>query len=190
MAGFGYVELVRERRRDVYPAGERPYYCLSKLGVAGPGMAETLSEITVPGLDLCQLTKLLGETRDSGAFTAFVMTSSHGHEMFEVIAPVYVGGDVPGSVSARRESATGWIIGLFDAEPILAAAVAREGGVAVSLEREHAAVPEYRVPTGAGAAFRTLSETMQTASVARFGSVGPATASPSGSPSRPTVAGR
>src|SRR6476469_6451282 len=81
VAGFSYVELVREQRKDVYPAGDRPYYCLPKLGVAGPGMAETLGEITVPGLDLCQLTKLLGETRDSGRFSAFVITSSHGHEM-------------------------------------------------------------------------------------------------------------
>ena len=89
VAGFSYVELVREQREGVYPAGDRPYYCLPKLGVAGPGMSETLSEITVPGLDLCQLTKLLGETRDSGEFSAFVVTSSHGHEMFEVIAPVY-----------------------------------------------------------------------------------------------------
>ncbi|MBE2320667.1 EAL domain-containing protein [Solirubrobacter sp. CPCC 204708] len=169
VAGFSYVELVRERRTDVYPAGERPYYCLPKLSVAGPGMAETLDELTVPGLDLCQLTKLLGETRDSGEFSAFVVTSSHGHEMFEVIAPVYAGGGVPRSLDARRESATGWIIGLFDAEPILASAVSRQGGVAVSLEREHAAVPEYRIPTGAGAAFRTLSETMHSASVARFG---------------------
>ena len=169
VAGFSYVELVRERREGVYPAGDRPYYCLPKLGVAGPGMSETLGEITMPGLDLCQLTKLLGETRDSGQFSAFVMTSSHGHEMFEVIAPVYDGGGVPGSVDARRSDATGWIIGLFDAEPILASAVAREGGVAVSLEREHAAVPDYRIPTGAGAAFRTLSETMHTASVARVG---------------------
>ena len=86
VAGFSYVELVREQRKDVYPAGDRPYYCLPKLGVAGPGMSETLGEITVPGLDLCQLTKLLGETRDSGEFSAFVVTSNHGHEMFEVIA--------------------------------------------------------------------------------------------------------
>ena len=33
VAGFSYVDLVRERRKGVYPAGDRPYYCLPKLGV-------------------------------------------------------------------------------------------------------------------------------------------------------------
>jgi diguanylate cyclase (GGDEF)-like protein len=171
VAGFGYVELVREAGKDVYPPGNRPYYCLPKLSVAGPGMAGTMSELTVPGLDLCQLTKLLTDTRDSGEFSAFVVTSSHGHEMFEVVAPVYRGGGVPSSRGGRRAAATGWIIGLFDAEPILRSSVARQTGIAVSLEREHAAVPENRVPTGAGPAFRTLSETLASASVARFGNV-------------------
>ena len=39
----------------------------------------------------------------------------------------------------------------------------------MTLEREHSAVPENRVPTGAGAAFRTLSETLGSPSIARFG---------------------
>ena len=171
VAGFGYVELVREEGKDVYPPGKRPYYCLPKLAVAGPGMAETLNELTVPGLDLCQLTNLLGDTRDSGEFSAFVVTSSRGHEMFEVIAPVYRGGGVPTTREGRRAYATGWIIGLFDAEPILRSSVARQTGIAVSLEREHAAIPENRVPTGAGPAFRTLSERLAGSSVARFGTV-------------------
>ena len=171
VAGFSYVELVREAGKDVYPPGKRPYYCLPKLSVAGPGMADTLDELTVPGLDLCQLTNLLSDTRDSGEFSAFVVTSSHGHEMFEVVAPVYRGGGVPGTRDGRRAAATGWIVGLFDAEPILRSSVARQTGIAVSLAREHAAVPENRVPTGAGPAFRTLSETLTSASVARFGTV-------------------
>jgi diguanylate cyclase (GGDEF)-like protein len=125
----------------------------------------------VPGLDLCQLTNVLGDTRDSGKFSAFVVTSSHGHEMFEVVAPVYRGGGVPESRDRRRAAATGWIVGLFDAEPILRSSVAGQTGIAVSLAREHAAVPENRVPTGAGPAFRTLSETLASSSVARFGTV-------------------
>jgi diguanylate cyclase (GGDEF)-like protein len=171
VAGFGYVELVREPEENVYPPGNRPYYCLPKLGVGGRGMADTLDELMVGGLDLCQLTNLLGDTRDSGEFSAFVVTSSHGHEMFEVVAPVYRGAGVPKSRDARRAAATGWIVGLFDAEPILRSSVARQTGIAVSLAREHAAVPENRVPTGAGPAFRTLSETLSSSSVARFGRV-------------------
>lgn len=173
VAGFGYVERVTTQPADVYPPGDRPYYCVSKLSVAGPGMAQTLGEVTTPGIDLCQVTKLLADTRDSGEFSALVVTSSHGHEMFEVIAPVYADSGVPTTIEQRRAQASGWIIGLFDAEPILASAIGSEGGVAVSLEREHAATPEYRIPTGAGAAFRQLSETVHSPSVARFGRITP-----------------
>ena len=126
-------------KEKVYPPGKRPYYCLPRLGVSGPGMDEALKEAVVPGFDLCQLTKLLGDTRDSGEFSAFVVSSSHGHEMFEVVAPVYRGGGVPTTTAQRRKLATGWIIGLFDTEPILRSAVAGQPGVYVSLAREHAA---------------------------------------------------
>jgi len=171
VAGFGYVEIVHDAPRDLYPPGVRENYCVSKLGIAGPGMEDTLGELSSPGLDLCQLTGLLGQTRDSGTFSAFVVTSSHGHEMFEVIAPVYRGGGVPATFDSRRELATGWIIGLFDAEPILRSAVGRQTGVAVSLERDHAADPEFRVPTGGGVSLRPLTQSMQTPSVARWGKV-------------------
>ena len=173
VAGFGYVSIVRHPTEKVYPPGKRPYYCLPRIGVAGPGMDQALQEAAVPGFDLCQLTKLLGDTRDSGQFSAFVVSSTHGHEMFQVVAPVYRGGGVPTRLAERRKLATGWIIGLFDAEPILRSAVVGQLGVYVSLAREHAAVPENRVPTGAGPAFRTLSETLGNASVARFGSAPP-----------------
>ena len=88
-------------------------------------MADTLARADRPGLDLCQLTTLLSHTRASGTFSAFVVTSSHGHEMFEVVAPVYR----RGSVLATRDGpslrdAIGWIIGLFDAQPILRSSVA------------------------------------------------------------------
>ena len=69
VAGFSYVELVREQREDVYPAGDRPYYCLPKLGVAGPGMAETLGELTVPGPRPVPAHQAARRTRDSGEFT-------------------------------------------------------------------------------------------------------------------------
>src|SRR3954451_16629532 len=36
VAGFGYVELVRHPHGKIYPPGQRPYYCLPKLGIAGP----------------------------------------------------------------------------------------------------------------------------------------------------------
>ena len=60
VAGFGYTEIVRKRVDGVYPPGRRPYYCLPTIGVAGPGMAETLTDAAVPGYDLCQISKLFG----------------------------------------------------------------------------------------------------------------------------------
>jgi diguanylate cyclase (GGDEF)-like protein len=167
VAGFGYIEITRKAPRNLYPRGTRPYYCLARMSVAGPGMADTLAELAVPGLDLCRSSRLLIDTRDSGRFSALVVSSSHGHEMFEVVAPVYRGGGVPRTVSGRRARATGWIVGLFDAEPILRSSVARQTDVAVTLEREHAAMPESHV----GPAFRTLSDSMNSPSVARFGTV-------------------
>ena len=56
---------------------------------------------------------------------------------------------------------------MFDAEPILRSSVARQTDVAVTLEREHAAVADNHVVP----AFRTLSESMNAPSVARFGTV-------------------
>ena len=172
VAGFGYIEIVRDAARAVYPPGKRPYYCLPDDRRLRARHGRDARRAAVPGLDLCQISKLLGDTRDSGQFSAFVVSSS--------ARPRDVRGRrarLPRRRRARRRSAsaaaraTGWIIGLFDSEPILRSSVAGQTGVAVSLEREHAAVPENRVPTGAGAAFRTLSETLGSSSIARFGTV-------------------
>ena len=162
VAGFGYTERVRTaltlRRRArgrsdprldqglvrARAARRPPAFCL-----AGPGVgAHAMAELGVSGLDLCALSKLLDSARDSGSFSAFVVSvrADGGAGLFEVIAPVYRGGGVPATVDARRERIKGWIIGLFDAGPILRSAVAGQDGVAVSLAREHAAVRDTRVP--------------------------------------------
>jgi diguanylate cyclase (GGDEF)-like protein len=194
VAGLGYIERVPRAglrafrtaaaqdppdpragggRFRVFPPGERPGYCFARLAVVGTGAddGDEMAEFSVPGLDLCAMTSLLDDTRDSGEFSAVVISSVAGHELFEMIAPVYRGGVVPRTLAARRARATGWIVGLFDAEPTLRAAVAGQRGVAVSLGREHAAVPENRVPAGGGAALRSLANTLRTATEARFGAV-------------------
>jgi diguanylate cyclase (GGDEF)-like protein len=191
VAGFGYTqivpheglkEFVARAQADptpgndgspfaVFPAGSRPTYCFSRLGVAAGQGDRTLLELGVPGLDLCALTGQLTAVRDSGHFGALVMSSEGGHDLFEVIAPVYRGGGVPRTLAARRRLGTGWIIGLFDAEPILRAAVAGQPGVAVTLGRVHALAPEWRIPTGVGGAYRTLADSLQTPSQASYGRV-------------------
>ncbi len=180
VAGFGYTELVPrsglkafaagDRSFRLFPPGPRPSYCFARLGVFGANAGDSALELGVPGLDLCAMTDQLAETRDSGRFGAIVVTSQ-GHDLFEVIAPVYRGGGVPATRTERRRRATGWVVGLFDAEPILRAAVAGQRGVAVSLGREHVSVPETRIPTQTGAAFRTLVNSIQTATDASYGRV-------------------
>jgi diguanylate cyclase (GGDEF)-like protein len=180
VAGFGFTDLVPraglkafaagERGFQLFPPGRRPSYCFATLGVYGAGSGGTALELGVPGLDLCAVTDQLIDARDSGRFGAMVVTS-RGHDLFEVIAPVYRGGGVPATRAERRRRAMGWVVGLFDAEPILRAAVAGQRGVAVSLGREHASVPETRVPTGTGAAFRTLVNSIQTPTAATYGRV-------------------
>jgi len=194
VAGFGYTERVSRRRLgrfvdelaadpipgstrgafELVPPGDRPAFCLARLGVGAPAMAE----LGVSGLDLCALSKLLDSARDSGSFSAFVVSADQrgGAGRFSVIAPVYRGGGVPTTIDARRGRIKGWIIGLFDAGPILRTAVAGQRGVAVSLAREHAAVRDTRVPAGDGAGFRTLLNSLESSSTASYGSVPPGAA--------------
>jgi diguanylate cyclase (GGDEF)-like protein len=190
VVGFGYTQRVPRARLSAFvealaadpipgsgsgafqlvPAGARAAYCLARLGVTAKGA--TMVELGMPGVDLCAVSKVLDNARDSGRFSAFVVSSGDAG-LFEVIAPVYAGGGVPATIARRRARIEGWIIGLFDAGPILRNAVAGETGVAVSLSREHAAVPDTRMPAGGGAGFRTLLNSLQSASVAGFGSVPP-----------------
>ena len=191
VAGFGYTQIVPRARLkafaatakadptpgnagapfQVFPAGARPTYCFSRLGVAAGRSDPMLLELGVPGLDLCALSGQLAGARDSGRFAALVVSTQGGHDLFEVIAPVYRGGGVPATRAARRRLATGYVIGLFNAEPILRAAVAGQQGVAVTLAREHAAAPDWRIPTGVGGAFRTLADSLQTPTQAGYGHV-------------------
>ncbi len=192
VAGFGYTELVPQARLndfiaelsadpipasesfELVPPGERPAYCLARLGVSAKGSAHTMVELGVSGVDLCALSKLLDDARDSGSFTAFVVSSDDsrgGAGLFEVIAPVYEGGSVPPDLAERRTRIKGWIVGLFDAGPILQRAVAGQPGISVSLSREHPAVPDTRMPAGGGAGFRTLLNSLQNASAATYGRV-------------------
>jgi diguanylate cyclase (GGDEF)-like protein len=189
VAGFGYTERVSHGQLprfvdelaadpipgstkgsfELVPPGDRPSFCLARLGVGAHAMAE----LGVSGLDLCALSKLLDSARDSGSFSAFVVSADDhgGAGLFEVIAPVYRGGGVPATVDERRARIKGWIIGLFDAGPILRTAVAGQDGVAVSLAREHAAVRDTRVPAGDGAGFRTLLNSLESSSTASYGHV-------------------
>src|SRR5262249_60023079 len=117
VVGFGYTERVPHARLgdfvrrlaedpvpqagrgrfQLVPAGDRPAYCLARLGVTAKG--GTMVELGIPGVDLCALSKLLDNAADSGRFSAFVVSSGDAG-LFEVIAPVYAG--VVGAATAHR----------------------------------------------------------------------------------------
>ena len=134
-------------RADVYPPGERPYYCLPRLGVAGPGMDDTLERARRPGprpLPAHQPARRharLGRVLRVRRHLQRRPRDVRGRRARSTAAAASRRRCAP---AARR--ATGWIVGLFDAEPILRSSVARQAGVAVSLAREHAAVPEIPHP--------------------------------------------
>ena len=138
----------------IYPARRAvPYYCLPKLGVAGPGMAETLSELDMPGLDLCQLVELARRhARHRQVLARSWSPRAAATRCSRSSRPVYRGGGVP---NARRPSASSRRPAGSSAcsTPSRSCAPRSPGetGVAVTLEREHAAAPDNRVPTGAGA---------------------------------------
>jgi hypothetical protein len=95
VAGLGYIQRVphaglrafRARAGGahfrVFPPGQRPSYCFARLAVvgAGPDDGDEMAEFGVPGLDLCAMTSLLDDTRDSGEFSAVVISQA-GHELF------------------------------------------------------------------------------------------------------------
>ena len=132
-------------------------------------MADALTDAGRPRLRPLPDHQAVRHTRDTGRFSAFVISSGHGHECSRSSRRSTAAAASPAPSKARRARAVGWIIGLFDSEPILRSSVAGQRGVSVTLEREHSAVPENRIPTGTGAAFRTLSETLGSPSIARFG---------------------
>ena len=192
VAGFGYVEIVREPAARRLPAGQARLLLPADGRRRRPGHGRDAQRAAVPGYDLCQISKLLvADARLRRSSARYVVSSGHGHEMFEVVAPVYRGGGVP--VDPRRRAARAPPAGSSACSTpsrSCAPSVAGQRGVSVTLEREHAAVPENRVPTGAGAAFRTLSETLGSA-VGRPLRRRPPTATPDPPDhrSRPTAAG-
>jgi diguanylate cyclase (GGDEF)-like protein len=147
---FGLVEFVptaqiaafeARLRRDPIP-GAPPYrsasfspgapgrvYCLARLGVAGK-----LNRFdTDPNIDYCSIPgfQVLQQARDSGRFIAFTL----GQRNVAVFAPIYRGGAVPSTVSARRAAALGVVAELFDIKQILGRALAGHSGLQIEVLR-------------------------------------------------------
>jgi diguanylate cyclase (GGDEF)-like protein len=85
------------------PAGPRPFYCF-----AVAGLARDEASLLPAGLDYCALAKSLSTARDSGR-SSYAPFTTAGATLLGVQAPVYAGGLVPASVSARRGAFVGWV---------------------------------------------------------------------------------
>jgi diguanylate cyclase (GGDEF)-like protein len=164
--GFGFVELVphadlvryatttpraRPSSRSpgtaqplaVIPPGDRPFYCLAPVQYFRPGL-------TLPaGFDYCaggggSVLPASLYSRDTG-IGAYVPYSVAGTEFLGIQSPVYRGGEVPGTVGARRRAFVGFVAMSVVPRVVFASAVQGHPGLALLLR--------YRV----GASSATLS---------------------------------
>jgi diguanylate cyclase (GGDEF)-like protein len=113
----------------VTPAGDRPYYCLSALG-----LGRNPAIVTPAGLDYCAGASgaVLLAARDSGR-GSYVPYAAGKQKTLAVETPVYVGGVVPATVTERRAQFVGWVGLQVDPEFLLTEALADHAGTVVSM---------------------------------------------------------
>jgi len=109
----------------VLPPGKRAYYCL-----AVAGLARSAATFVPGGLDYCALAPALITTRDSGQ-TGYAPILAGETTTLGVETPVYRGGVVPSTASARQEAFTGWIGETLTPGVVLERALAGHPNVAV-----------------------------------------------------------
>jgi diguanylate cyclase (GGDEF)-like protein len=115
----------------VLPPGDRPQYCLIRVGVIRFPM-------TIPpnvSQDMCAESMAWMESLESARDTASVAAGPLVtiQDTIMVVAPVYEGGVLPATVEERRAELVGWAGALFDAEVALAEAVGRHDDLSVEL---------------------------------------------------------
>jgi len=90
---------------QVIPAGSRPFYCFTVLG-----LSRNIKESLPPGFDLCAGAegKALLASRDSGR-DALEPLKVGNTTTLSLVLPVYQGGSMPTTVAARRAAFVGWI---------------------------------------------------------------------------------
>jgi diguanylate cyclase (GGDEF)-like protein len=132
---------------QILPQGNRPYYCF-----AVAGLARSAAIVLPAGLDFCALAPSLLPTRDSGvaSYAPFVdgKTTTLGVE-----TPVYRGGVVPGTVTARQRAFVGWLGELLVPKVVLEQALDGHPNVAVIFRYDsrysHVAFIRGKAPAGA-----------------------------------------
>jgi diguanylate cyclase (GGDEF)-like protein len=122
---FGPGSQPMERRVEILPLGQRPYYCL-----AVAGMARNAASYLPVGLDYCAFAPALMGGRESGVadYAPFVHM---GATALGVETPVYRGGVAPTTVAGRRRAFVGWLGELLVPGVVLQRAREGHGGMAV-----------------------------------------------------------
>jgi diguanylate cyclase (GGDEF)-like protein len=115
----------------VVPAGNRPFYCLVKTGVAWGA----LNFRPAAWIDLCALpgapSAMIAE-RDTGGSSYFAVQYG-GLSVLGVQTPVYRGGLVPASAAERRTTFVGWIGETIVPRVMLASALRGHPGMALTI---------------------------------------------------------
>jgi diguanylate cyclase (GGDEF)-like protein len=132
---------------QVVPPGSRPYYCL-----AVAGLARSAATVLPPGLDYCALAPGLARARAAG-LTTYAPVADGKTTMLGVETPVYRGGTVPSTVTARMREFVGWIGELLEPNVVLERAMESHPGIAAVFRYDsresHIAFSGGRAPAGA-----------------------------------------
>jgi diguanylate cyclase (GGDEF)-like protein len=144
---LGAQSVGPKERFRVLPAGHRPYYCL-----AVGGLARSAADFVPGGLDYCALAPTLITARDSG-LTGYAPFAEGDVTNLGVETPVYGGGVVPLSVTARRRAFLGWLGELLVPNVVLERALEGHPNLAVIFRYDspfsHVVFTRGAIPTGA-----------------------------------------
>jgi diguanylate cyclase (GGDEF)-like protein len=133
---------------QLFPLGERPYYCFGVAGLERPGV----NPVKVPpGVDYCSVYPVLTAVRDSGLNT-YLPFREGTTESLAVETPLYRGGTLPSTAAARRAAFVGWLGETLTPAVLLDAALQGHPRMAVvlryDLNSSHPAIGGGSAPAG------------------------------------------
>jgi diguanylate cyclase (GGDEF)-like protein len=112
---------------EVVPPGRRPYYC-----IAVAGMARSAATYLPAGTDYCALSPQLVLERDLG-LTGYAPVINGPTTTLGVETPVFRGGVVPATATARKRAFVGWLGELLVPDVVLRSALEGHQSLAVKL---------------------------------------------------------
>jgi diguanylate cyclase (GGDEF)-like protein len=131
----------------LFPAGNRPYYCL-----AVAGLARSLANFVPTGTDYCDLAPTLITARDSG-FTGYAPFPDGGTTDVGIETPVYAAERPPTTPAARDRAFVGWVGEVIAPQVLTAQALAGHPHISVDMSYDaggsHVSFVSRRAPAHA-----------------------------------------